>query len=47
MQQPDPFIPAAETGYILEEDQPQPCPQCSRQRVRGVNGSRRCLTEPG
>jgi hypothetical protein len=27
--------------YVLEEDQPQPCPQCGEQRVRGVNGSQR------
>ncbi len=28
-------------SYILEEDQPQPCPECGEQRVRGVNGSQR------
>ena len=28
-------------GYVLEEEQPQPCPQCGEQRVRGVNGSQR------
>ncbi|GAB4422883.1 MAG: hypothetical protein Kow0031_01120 [Anaerolineae bacterium] len=31
----------ARHSYILEEDQPQPCPECGEQRVRGVNGSQR------
>jgi ribosomal protein L37AE/L43A len=43
---PSPIAPGSGThptqhSYILEEDQPQPCPECGEKRVRGVNGSQR------